>query len=208
MRGRADRMNRRNRSMLVASLAAALAGLLFQPALASDLSWTPCHRLSIGGTLHARCEACTGQGMGWRFYVSRDSTQAQCRRDPQSKSGIYGQPRTEVDKPARKRDAGPARSAVAPAPVAPRQENRSYAPSNPSVARPASAPTASASGTKAASHGSSRPVRDPYGTARSPASHAAVPPPRTAEQKSASSSPPRQPGYAVERGREQKKSAP
>ena len=210
--------------MHLAFLAAGLAGMGLQPASASDLSWTPCHRLEMGGKLHDLCQACTGQGTGWRFFVSRDAAQTQCRRDSQFKSGIYRQPWAEDDEAVRKRDterghkrdaerghqrgAEPVRRAVAPAPAAAHKESRGRAPATPSAAKPPRTSTASASGTATARPGSSQPARESHGSARPPASKPAVLPRQTAAHDRASRPPSRQTRQEADRKREQKKSEP
>jgi hypothetical protein len=196
--------------MRPAALAVALAGSLPAPALAQDYSWTPCHRLEMGGKLHELCRACEGQGSGWRFYVSRSGAQTQCQRDSQANSGIYRKPWEDDAKPERRRETRQARPAYVPAPAAPQPERRSSASSNSSPAKPASSvvdaplPATGTRSTRAASE-----TREP----RSPASHAAVPARRTSEYEHAAPPKPRprteaENRRASENRREQGKSEP
>ena len=127
---------RRDKSEFLTTLAAALVGLAPLPASASDLAWTNCYGLVIGEKQHTECQRCTAKGSGWRFYMSRDGSQTECRRDPQARTSPTRTP--EYEKRERSRPyTPPVQRTVIPTPAAPPKIHSH--PRQQSVERPAPA---------------------------------------------------------------------
>lgn len=104
-----------DRSKFLVALATALIGLAPETASASDLAWTNCHTLAIGGKQYTECQRCAAKGLGWRFYMSRDGSLIECRRDPQARTSPTRTPEFSKREPVRQ-FTPPTQRAVTPTP--------------------------------------------------------------------------------------------